>query len=375
MTRLVWYVSGTRADYGLMRATLKAIDRHPDLDLGILVTGMHLDPAYGNTVREIEADGFTIVKKQPSLHRGSSGVMARGIADMISGFTDAMEQTRPDMVLLLGDRGEMLAGAIAAIHLNLPVAHIHGGERSGTVDEPVRHAISKLSHYHFAATEDAAQRLSRMGERDDRIMVVGAPGLVGLSDMATWSRAELAKKAGLDPARPIALFVYHAVLQEADQSGLIARAILAAIKDRGIQIVASRPNADSGGNLIGAELEAIKDNEGVFVTSHFARNHFVSWMAAADLMVGNSSSGIIEASTFGTPVVNIGGRQHLRERNRNVLDTTADPNDIGAAIDNALNGLGFPRSNIYGDGATDTRIADLLASLPLEGVTWKSNVY
>ena len=150
MSRLVWYISGTRADFGLMRSTLDAISRHSDLRLGILVTGMHLDEQFGETYREIDKAGFEIVLKQPLAKMGTGGAaMAKGIAQMIDSFTDAMQRERPDLVLLLGDRGEMLAGAIAAIHLDIPVVHIHGGERSGTVDEPVRHAISTVSYTHL----------------------------------------------------------------------------------------------------------------------------------------------------------------------------------------------------------------------------------
>lgn len=376
MSRLILYVSGTRADYGLMRATLQAIDCHPDLRLGILVTGMHLDPAYGETVQEIAADGFTIVGRLPSGETASDGAaMARGISRMIAGFTDAMTRERPDIVLLLGDRGEMLAGAIAAIHLDLPIVHIHGGERSGTVDEPVRHAISKLAHYHFAATQDAAGRLHQMGEREDKIFTVGAPGLVGLSQLATRSRAELATQAGLDPAKPIALLVYHAVLQEAGRSGIVAEAILDALAAHGFQTIALKPNSDSGSDLVRAQLEARAGRSDLVVETHLARSVFVNWMAVADLMVGNSSSGIIEAATFGTPVVNIGARQHLRQRNANVIDVASDAAAITMAVEAAKNRPRFLPSNVYGDGLSDGRIAMLLASLPLAGVTSKSNAY
>lgn len=376
MSRLVWYVSGTRADYGLMRATLQAIERNPDLRLGILVTGMHLTPHYGETVREIAADGFDIVGRLHSGEATSDGAaMARSIACMIAGFTDAMERERPDIVLLLGDRGEMLAGAIAAIHLNLPIVHIHGGERSGTVDEPVRHAISKLSHYHFTATEESATRLRRMGERDDSVVVVGAPGLVGLQGTAVRSRAELAAQAGFDPDRPIAVFVYHAVLQESDQSGTIAAIILDALAARGFQTIALKPNSDSGSDLIRAELEARAGYPSLVIETHLARPLFINWMAVADLMIGNSSSGIIEAATFGTPVVNIGARQHRRERNGNVIDAASDPDAVDAAIAAAAEAGRFPPANVYGDGASAERIATLLAGLSLDGVTWKSNAY
>lgn len=375
MTRTIWYVSGTRADYGLMRTTLRAIQNHQDLHLGMMVAGMHLDSRFGHTVDEIEADGFEIVARIVSHENETSGAaMARGIAKMISGFTNAIKAGRPDILLLLGDRGEMLAGAIAAIHLNVPVAHIHGGERSGTIDEPIRHAISKLSHIHFTATMEAAERLSRMGERSDQIFPVGAPGLVGLTDCVYRSRSELASESGLNHSRKLALFVYHPVLQEAEIAGETADAILDALASRGFETLAVKPNSDGGSEHIRAVLERRAGSPGLKIVTHLERSLFVNWMGIADVMIGNSSSGIIEAASFGTPVVNVGSRQNLRERNSNVIDVGNDTSAIGRALDQ-INGARSDRSNVYGNGGTDIRIAELLSRLPLEGVTGKFNVY
>jgi len=171
--RHICYITGTRADFGLMERALRAIDAEPGLTLSILVTGMHLDATYGGTVAEIRATGLSVAGEVPvTLAPATGATMARGIGAMLGGFVDQLEALRPDVVLLLGDRGEMLAAAIAAIHLNIPIAHIHGGERSGTVDEPVRHAISKLSHIHLTTTDGARQRLIAMGERADRVFVL-----------------------------------------------------------------------------------------------------------------------------------------------------------------------------------------------------------
>ncbi len=360
------YVTGTRADYGLMRHTLRAIDRHPDLALILVVTGMHLDPGFGDTVSEVEADGFEIAARVPVAAGGTGAAMAHGIATMIAGFTDAFALARPDLVLLLGDRGEMLAGAIAAIHLNIPVAHIHGGERSGTVDEPVRHAISKLSHLHLTATEEAQNRLVRMGEHAGHVFVVGAPGLVGLRDEPDTDRAALIRDHGLDAARRIALLIYHPVLQEAETGADAIGAILDALLANELQIVALLPNADGGGAAIREVLlsRSARDAD-LQVHTHFARPTFVAWMAAADVMVGNSSAGIIEAATFGTPVVNIGSRQALRQRNDNVVDVADDFHAVREGVERALALGPLPFRNIYGDGATADRVATLLARVPL----------
>ena len=377
MTRHVVYVTGTRADYGLMRRTLQAVAAHPGLSLSLVVTGMHLDDTFGNTVREIEADGFPIVSRVPIAPGDGGGAMARGIATMIAGFTDAFERARPDVVLLLGDRGEMLAGAIAAAHLNIAVAHIHGGERSGTIDEPVRHAISKLSHIHLAATAESRDRLVRMGEDPGRVVTVGAPGLVGLTDEPDGDRTALATGVGFDATRPIALMLYHPVHSEAENAADGVALVLDQLAAAGLQVLALMPNSDSGGAAIRARLEqAAAGSNWLSLHTHLERPRFVAWMRAADVMVGNSSSGIIEAATFGTPVVNVGPRQQLRERNRNVVDVALDGPAVRGAIEEALAFGRRPPANVYGDGATDRRVAEVLADVPLDrALLAKCNAY
>lgn len=377
MSRTVVYVTGTRADYGLMRRTLQAISARPDMTLSLVVTGMHLDPAFGLTVREIERDGFAIADRVSIAAGDGGGSMARGIATMIAGFVDAFERAKPDIVLLLGDRGEMLAGAIAAAHLNIAVAHIHGGERSGTIDEPVRHAISKLAHLHLAATEESANRLVRMGEAETRVSIVGAPGLVGLASEPDRSRAELAAEVGFDLAKPTALMVYHPVHSEAGSAGDGTTAVLDALEAEQLQVVALMPNSDSGAAGIRAVLtDRAKGVSWLSLHTHLERRRFTAWMAEADVMVGNSSSGIIEAATFGTPVVNIGQRQQLRERNANVVDVPVAKAEIQAAVQAALANGRFAPANVYGDGGSDSRIADLLATVPLgQSLLAKCNAY
>jgi GDP/UDP-N,N'-diacetylbacillosamine 2-epimerase (hydrolysing) len=377
MTRKICYITGTRADFGLMQATLMAIHKSDKLDLAMLVTGMHLAKQYGQTLRDIQATGLPIAACiEVDMGDSTGASMARGIGTMVMRFVDALVDMQPDLVLLLGDRGEMLAGAIAAIHMNIAVVHIHGGERSGTVDEPVRHAISKLSHFHFAATMDARDRLIRMGERGEHVFVTGAPGLVGLESLASVGRAQLVQEIGFDPVRPVALMVYHPVLQEAASAGLGAARILDVLSRKGIQVLALKPNADAGSHEIRQVLESRQHDKHVRVVTHFPREQFVSWMAAADMMIGNSSAGIIEAGTFGTPVVNVGGRQNLRERNANVMDVSVDGEEIERAIDWAIGHGRFDSLNIYGDGESAERIVNLLQNLPLNGsALMKSNAY
>lgn len=375
--RRICYISGTRADFGLMRSTLEALASHPSLALELVVTGMHLDPAHGDTVREVRATGLRIAAEVPvPLQPATGATMARNLGRMVQAFVDHLEPDPPQLVLLLGDRGEMLAGAIAAIHLNIPVAHIHGGERSGTVDEPVRHAISKLSHLHFVATEGARERLVRMGERAEHVWVSGAPGLDGLEATPRADRAVLCAGSGLRVDRPVALMVCHPVLQEAGQAGDATRIVMDALLARGLQVVALMPNSDAGSDAIRDALRAYSGRDGVRLLAHLPRADFIGWMACCDVMAGNSSAGIIEAASFGTPVVNVGSRQNLRERNANTIDAAAEPATVGAALDAALRVGRQPARNIYGDGRAAARIVEVLASQPLDpSLMAKMNVY
>ena len=375
--RRICYVSGTRADFGLMESTLRQIASHEALTLDIVVTGMHLMPEYGDTWREIEASGLPVSRRVPVPEHSSTGAaMARNIGVMIGAFVYAFEELRPDVVLLLGDRGEMLAGALAAIHLNIVVAHIHGGERSGTVDEPVRHAISKLAHLHFAASEDARDRLVGMGEQPGRILVSGAPGIDGLVELASFSRETLCRDAGFDAARPVALFVFHPVLQEAEAAQEQAMMLIDVLRAARMQVLALMPNSDAGSAGVRAVLNAVQDEPDIHVVQHLPRARFVSWMAVCDVMVGNSSSGIIEAGSFGTPVINVGVRQNMRQRNFNVVDVPAVREQVDPSLRAALIRGRFPAHNCYGDGHAAERIVQRLANVALEpDLLLKCNAY
>jgi GDP/UDP-N,N'-diacetylbacillosamine 2-epimerase (hydrolysing) len=374
----ICYVSGTRADYGLMVSTLNAIEAHPALSLSVIVTGMHLSQKYGLTIREIEADHRRICGRINTLVDAQTGAaMARSIGILLDSLVAILEHESPDAILLLGDRGEMLAGALAAIHLNIPVVHIHGGERSGTVDEPVRHAISKLAHWHCVATQESRLRLIRMGEDPSRICVTGAPGLDGLEALASLGREELHKSCGFHPARKVALLVFHPVLQEASSAGEQAQMLIDALIASGLQVLALLPNADAGGEAVRSTLiNAASRQDQVRVATHLQRRDFVSWVACADLMVGNSSSGIIEAATFGTPVINVGTRQNLRERNANVIDVEADGPALQKAIAMALASGRIQPGNVYGDGKAGNRIVAVLSNIEAtQDVLLKTNAY
>lgn len=374
--RRIVYISGTRADFGLMASTLRLMHQSEAFDLSIIVTGMHLSSVHGATVRDIEASGLPIGARIVVDDIASTGAtMARNIGRMIEGFVDAFERLKPDIVLVLGDRGEMLAGALAAIHLNVPVAHVHGGERSGTVDEPVRHAISKLSHIHLVATTESAERLVRMGESPEHIFVVGAPGLDGITEDANIDRGTLFSKYGLDASLPLALVLFHPVLQEADVAGGDGAEIIDAL-DKRFQILALKPNSDAGSEAIRAEFEARAGRGEFALVTHLPRNEYLSFLKYADVLVGNSSSGIIEAATFGVPVVNIGSRQSMRQRNANVLDVPVSEPAIRAAIAAALSAPRGTGYNLYGDGHAGPRIVARLAETVLDDkLMHKINAY
>lgn len=371
--RKVLYVTGTRADFGLMASTLHQIADHPSLTLQLVVTGMHLSESYGLTVRDIEAEGLPIVARVPVDMEGRTPQsMAEGVGHELVGLTRAIAEAKPDLVLVIGDRGEMLAAAIAAIHLGIPVVHLHGGERSGTVDEPVRHAITKLSHWHFVATEESRERVIRMGERPEHVHITGAPSLDDLDGPAATPRAKVLQSLGLPPEARYALVLFHPVVQEIaslhDQTRALAGALADTLPGRASHIVWLAPNADAGSAEI---LRGLEEGAGkgaglpVVRLTHLPRPRFVAATRQALALVGNSSAGIIEAASLGTPVVNIGNRQRARERNANTIDCAADRAAIAAALRQALDHGPWPPANRYGDGQAGNRIAGLLATLPI----------
>ena len=389
MSRRVLYLSGTRADFGLMRHTLLALAADSRLELGIAVTGMHLLAAYGGTVREIEAAGLPVVARIPVALDGSSGAtMARALAAQLRDLVDVCEQWRPDLMLLLGDRGEMLAAALAAVHLMIPVAHVHGGERSGTVDESVRHAISKLAHLHLVATQQSRQRLIRMGERADQVWVTGAPGLDGLTPEAPRAqhREAFCERHGFHAPSPLLLVLFHPVLQEAASAAEQAEAVLQGIASwaaaqqppAAAQLLVLAANSDAGGAAITGIWQERLPALGLKhkLLTHLPRSDYLQALAVVDVLVGNSSSGIIEAASFALPVVDVGSRQQGRERSANIVPSATDAAAIAAALERALALDLTQLANVYGDGRAAGRIREILATAPLaSSLLAKLNTY
>jgi GDP/UDP-N,N'-diacetylbacillosamine 2-epimerase (hydrolysing) len=364
--RKICYLTGTRADFGLMENALLTIHQHPCLELGVIVTGMHLLSDYGQTWREIESCGLNITAKIPVLLSGHSGAeMATALGEQLIGITCVLQQQQPDILLLLGDRGEMLAGAIAALHLNIHIVHIHGGELSGTIDESFRHAISKIAHYHFVATENSRKRLLRMGEKAENIFVTGAPGLDAILQLQLLDRSKLFQQYGLDESKPLLLILFHPVIQQVSVAARQMEQLMLAVVASEMQSFVLLPNADAGGAAILKVINAYAASGKIETTKHLSRVEFLSFLAYSEVFVGNSSSGIIEAASLATPVVNIGDRQQCRERNANTIDVKPEKNAISAAINDAIKMKGQQWVNVYGDGNSSSRIADLLQQISL----------
>lgn len=373
--RKIIYLSGTRADFGLMKSTLQLLD--PMVNLSIAVTGMHLEPGFGHTVDDIRCAGLRICGEVPvDVKTRTPESMSAGIGECLIGITALLQREQPDMLVLLGDRGEMLAGAIAALHLGIVCVHIHGGERSGTVDEPVRHAISKLSHYHLVATNESRNRLIRMGERPEAVHVTGAPGLDGLVVLADKSINDVKVALGLPLSQAFILAVFHPVVQQAVDAYTQTTSLLLALQNMGLPVIWLEPNSDAGSSEI---LKALADTglpAGSNQLKHMKRDLFCAAMKHCAVMVGNSSAGIIEAASFSTPVVNVGDRQRLRERSANVVDVSPDMHAIDTAIASALQAGKVPCDNRYGDGLAGPRVTRLLTTLVLDRfVLDKSNSY
>jgi UDP-N-acetylglucosamine 2-epimerase (non-hydrolysing)/GDP/UDP-N,N'-diacetylbacillosamine 2-epimerase (hydrolysing) len=371
--RKICVLTGTRAEYGLLQPVMHAIARHPGLRLQLIAGGMHLDRAYGHTVDQILHDGWRIDARVPMPVTGDSGAaMARAVGQGILGMTRVLRRLKPDVLMVLGDRIESLAGAIAAVYLGIPVAHIHGGDTSaGGLDESNRHAITKFAHFHFPATRLSAARIIKMGEDPQHVTVVGAPGLDTILHVPLPSRQALEKKLGISLRAPVILLVQHPVTTEVDQAGRQIRQTLAAIRQLNMTTIIIHPNSDAGSRQIVAEIKKAAAWPQVRVFTTLDHTAYLGLLRHASVMVGNSSSGIIEAPSFCLPVVNIGGRQRGREQAGNVIDVGYNEQQIVSAVRRALSPAFRARlrnaKNPYGDGHAGERIARRLAGVRLDG--------
>ena len=364
-------VTGTRAEYGILKSVLKAIKASPKLNLALIVTGMHLSEEFGRTIKEIENDGLKIDAKVKILHEEDTGAaMAKSVGKCIIKMTDVLNRINPDFLVLLGDRAEMLASAVAACYSGIPIAHIHGGEVSGSVDDSVRHAITKLAHIHFPATRGSAERIIKMGEDPSRVFIVGAPSLDTILNKRLSKKTELAKKYRLDLSKPLLLVLQHPVVTEADQAAAQIKETLDAIVELGQQTIVIYPNADAGGRRMINMIKKYEKNSFIKSFKSIPYADFLGLISIASVMVGNSSSGIIEAPSFHLPVVNVGSRQTGRERSTNVIDVGYNRKEIVNAVKKALHDEKFRAKvkkckNPYGDGKASQRIVKVLSEIKI----------
>lgn len=372
--RTILVLTGTRAEYGLLKSAMEVIEAHRDLALSVVATGMHLSPRHGMTVEEIREDGFTVDSEVLMQVDGDSGTaMAKSLGVGTMGLADAFESLDPDIVLLLGDRDEALAGALAGAHMNIPVAHIHGGDamQGAVIDDSIRHAITKFAHLHFPASERSAERIRKLGEEEWRITVAGAPGLDDVLAGAYTGPEVVRAKYNIDRDEMLALVVQHPVTTQHEQAREQMAATLDAVEATTEQTVVIYPNSDAGGEQMIVEIESRSFGDDVWTFRSLPRREYLGVMAAADVMVGNSSSGIIEAPSFDLPVVDIGPRQEGRERAENTHSVAHNENEIRSAIqdclDESFREQAAASANPYDYGGAGERIAQRLADVAFDG--------
>jgi GDP/UDP-N,N'-diacetylbacillosamine 2-epimerase (hydrolysing) len=375
--RRIAVVTVGRSDYGLYFPVLRAIEADDECELLLIASAGHLSSLHGDTLDEIERDGIAVAESVRMLLADDSReavAMSAGLG--VYGFARAYERLRPDIVLVLGDRIEMLAAAVAALPMQILVGHIHGGELTqGAIDDSARHAITKLSHLHFAAAAPYARRIEQMGEEAQRIFLTGSPAVDCVKAEPVISQEELEKEFDLDLNKTL-LVTYHPVTLDVQPVKESIQSLLGALEKFNYGMIVTYPNADAGFASIIEDLRRFaRKNSRIRLVTNLGRRKYLSVQRYVAAMVGNSSSGILEASVLRLPVVNIGDRQQGRMRPRNVIDTPAEQGAIEAAIQRALSpdfrsGLAN-MENPYGNGDASKKIVEILKSIPLDGTALK----
>lgn len=339
--RKIAVVTGTRAEYGLLHLLLKEIQSDSDLQLQLIATCMHLSPEFGSTYRLIEQDGFQIDAKVEMLLSSDSAVgIAKSVGLGVIGFTDAFERLKPDIVIMLGDRFEILAAAQAAFFLKIPIAHIHGGELTmGALDDSIRHCITKLTHLHFTTAEPYRQRVIQMGEQPETVFNCGAPGIERMKKMQFLNREALEKKLHCQFRKLFFLVTYHpATLELKTLDEELKNLFLALDAFPEATIIVTKSNSDEAGRRVNHYIDEYSLNQPnrIHVFTTLGDQNYLSLLRLADVVIGNSSSGIIEAPAFYVPTVNIGERQAGRLRCDSIIDCGITKSDIHSAIEKAL---------------------------------------
>ena len=378
--RKICVVTGTRAEYGLLYWLLRELQQSPDVELQLAVTGTHLSHEHGYTVQQIEQDGFEIADRvDMQLTSDSAVAISHSMGLAISGFGELFERLAPDLLVVLGDRYEILAAAQAAMLTRIPIAHIHGGETTeGAIDEAIRHALSKMSHLHFVAAEPYRQRVIQMGEQPQRVFTVGAPVLDNLAHLEWLSLDELEQALEFKLGHSFFVVTYHPVTLASQGPEEAVDALLQALDAfPEAQLLFTGVNADPGHRVVAARIAAyVADNPmRAFAVDSLGQQRYLSALLHADLVIGNSSSGILEAPSMRLPTVNIGPRQRGRLRAPSVIDCAEETSAIVAAIEKALSEpfleLAHKGESPFGMPGAAKRIAGIISSYPLEGILFK----
>lgn len=378
--RTICVVTGTRADYGLLYWLLKEIQADAELQLQIIATGMHLSPEFGLTYHIIEADGFTIDEKIESLLAGDTAVaVTKSMALATIGYADALARLKPDVVVILGDRTEALAAAQAAMIACIPIAHLHGGEvTEGAIDEAIRHSITKMAQLHFVAAEPYRQRVIQLGESSDRVFQYGALGIENIKRLPLNNRTELEQALDFTLGSLNFLITYHpATLKDSETNEVMANLLNALDEFPEAHIMFTKPNSDAGGLIIIELLQEYADRypERVKLFSSMGQVNYLSAIQHCNVVIGNSSSGLIEAPIFKKPTINIGSRQKGRLKADSVLDCDGTVEAIVFSIHQVLS-IPFQKHlksvvSLYGEGKTSFLIKEKLKHVELTNILQK----
>lgn len=379
MTRKICIITGTRAEYGLLRWIMQGIKNDPELTLQIIATGMHLSPEFGLTYLDIEHDGFCIDRKVEMLTSSDTSVgIAKSMGLGLIGFADALNELSPDLIIVLGDRFEIFAAVSAALAARIPVAHLHGGEATeGLIDEAIRHSITKMSHLHFVAAPEYRQRVIQLGEQPERVFLVGGIGIDSIKHLKLLDRAELEASLNFKFGKKSLLITFHPVTLEAETAAAQMAELLAALSElQDTQLIFTMPNADTNGRALIKMIEqfvALHHNTRAYPS--LGQLRYLSCMAHVDGIVGNSSSGLVEAPSFMKGTVNIGDRQRGRLQATSVINCKPTRLDIAAALKRLYSpsfqaGLSQVR-NPYGDGGASKKIITIIKSVALDDVLKK----
>lgn len=379
--RKICVVTGTRAEYGLLYWLMKEIQADPELQLQTIVTGMHLSPEFGLTYKVMEVDGFPIDEKVEMLLSSDTPVgIAKSLGLATIGFADALERLQPDVMVVLGDRYEILAAAQAALVARIPIAHLHGGELTeGAVDEAIRHAVTKMSHLHYTAAEAYRERVIRLGEAPERVLNFGAPGLDNIVRLPLLSREAFEESIGFKLGEVNFLVTYHpATLAAGGSEAAMTELITALDSFPEAKILFTKPNSDADSRIIGQLIDAYAAEQGdrVFVATSLGQLRYLSAIRHCDAVIGNSSSGLYEVPLFKKPTVNIGDRQRGRLRPASVIDCGEGTDDIMQAIRQALSPSFQAQlaevTSPFGAGDASVKIKEHLKQANLDGIVMKT---